>query len=465
MLQQLSYQDQAPYEPQAEQFLTPEYFYDVIKRRLLYFIIPFVLIFAIGAVVTAMLPATYVSEGKMLIESQEIPTNLVQPTVSTFADERVALLQQRIMVRDKLLAIANKYKLPELAQSDLFFGRWLPQMSATDIVEMMRARTQIIPLANELQPGQRRFIAFTVSFENERPQIAVQVANELTTIILNEDVRARTSSASETTRFLDREEKRLQTELDSLEIKIADAKNREVRAPMSAAGAAGAATTPENQLIMLRTELAMKAATYSDTHPDMKALKVRIATLDKLLGKKTNDATSKTNVATGNANDATGKANDTPVDAGIDALERQRISTRKDLDGISQKLAVARLGESLERGQHSERLSVIEQPTLPQKPARPNRPKILAIVFAMAIAAGGGLVFALEMFDGTIRRNADIAKLIDGHLIVSIPYISTKAETRRQKSRKITLAFGSSMVVVLLGLGAAIYLLRKFGLF
>jgi uncharacterized protein involved in exopolysaccharide biosynthesis len=448
MLQQLSYQDQAPYEPQAEQFLTPEYFYDVIKRRSLYFIIPFVVIFAIGAVVTAMLPATYVSEGKMLIESQEIPTNLVQPTVSTFADERVALLQQRIMVRDKLLAIANKYKLSELAQSDLFLGRWRPQMSATDIVDMMRARTQILPLANELQPGQRRFIAFTVSFENERPQIAMQVANELTTIILNEDVRARTSSASETTRFLEREEKRLQTELDSLEIKIADAKNREARAPMSAAGAA---TTPENQLILLRTELAMKAATYSDTHPDMKALKERIATLDKLLGKKTNDATS--------------KANDTPADVGNDALERQRISTKNDLEGISQKLAVARLGESLERGQHSERLGVIEQPTLPQKPTRPNRPKILALVFAFAIAAGGGLVFAFEMFDGTIRRNADVAKLVDSHLIVSIPYISTKAEALRQKTRKITLAIGSLVIVVLFGLAAAIYLLRKFGLF
>jgi uncharacterized protein involved in exopolysaccharide biosynthesis len=451
MLQPLSYQDQAPYEQQAEHFLAPEYLYDVIKRRMLYFIIPFVLIFAIGAVVTAMLPATYVSEGKMLIESQEIPPNLVQPTVSTLADERVALLQQRIMVRDKLLMIANKYQLAELAKSDRFLGRWRPQMSATDIVDMMRERTQIQPLANESQPGQRRFIAFTVSFENERPQVAMQVANELATIILNEDVRARTSSASETTRFLEREEKRLQTELDSLEIKIADAKSREAQAPVSAASAA------ETQLVMLRNELVMKAAAYSDTHPDVKALKEKIAAFEKLIG-KANNTTSK-------ANNTTSKVDNTIAEVGIDALERQRISAKMDLAGISQKLAVARLGESLERGQHSERLSVIEQPTLPQKPIRPNRPKILAVVFAMAIAAGGGLVLALEMFDGTIRRNADLAKLVDSQLIVSIPYISTKAEALRQKSRKIMLAIGSSVIVVLVGLGAAIYLLRMFGLF
>ena len=210
--------------------MTPEYFYDVVKRRWLYFVIPFVLIFAVGAVITALLPATYVSEGKMLIESQEIPTDLVQPTVSTVADERVALLQQRIMVRDKLLAIADKYKLAELATKDRFLGRWRPQMSATDIVDMMRERTQISPVKNEMpaRPGQRQFIAFTVSFENERPEVARQVANELVTTILDEDVRARTNSALETTRFLERESQRLNTELNSLELKIADAKSREI---------------------------------------------------------------------------------------------------------------------------------------------------------------------------------------------------------------------------------------------
>src|SRR5664280_601737 len=265
MLQKLPYQDQAPPEEQADNFLTPEYFYDVIKRRALYFVIPFALIFAIGGAITALLPATYVSEGKMLIESQEIPTELVQPTVSSLADERVALLQQRIMVRDKLLAIADKYKLSEFAKNDLFLGRWRPQMTATDIVDMMRERTLIIPLRSEMaaRPDQRQFIAFTVSFENERPEIARQVANELVTTILNEDVRARTNSALETTRFLEREAKRLETELATVEtkiteFKIANAKNLETRAPIGPAGSI------ENQLTMLKAELVIKTATYSD---------------------------------------------------------------------------------------------------------------------------------------------------------------------------------------------------------
>ena len=440
MLQQLSHQDHSSSEyashEQDAQLLAPEYIFGVVKRRYLYFVIPFLLIFAIGAVVTVLLPAVYVSEGKMLIESQEIPSDLVQPTVSTLADERVQLLQQRIMVRDKLLAIANKYQLPELAKRDLFLGRWRPQMSATDIVDMMRERTQIKPLKTEMaaRPGQRQFIAFTVGFENERPQVAAQVANELMTIILDEDVRARTGSALETTRFLEREVKRLDGELNSVEGKINEAKSHEARAPSAAAGAA------DSQLIALRTELLLKAATYSENHPDMKAIKEKIASLDKLLGKPSDGTT----IAT-------------------DALERQKEALKKNLEDISKKLSAARLGENLERGQHSERLSVLEQPTLPQKPVRPNRPKILAAVFAMALAAAGGLVFALETFDGTIRGVADIAKLIDSHLIAPIPYITTKSEVVRQKARRIKIAIGGSVVAVLGGLGAVIYLLQ-FGL-
>ena len=442
MLQQLSQQDQGSYEQPTDQFLTPEYFYDIVKRRSLYFVIPFVLVFGVGAVITALLPATYVSEGKMLIESQEIPSDLVQPTVSTVAAERVALLQQRIMVRDKLLAIAAKYQLAELAKRERFFDRWRPQLSSTDIVDMMRQRTQIAPVKNDMpvRPGERQFIAFTVSFESERPEVARQVANELITTILDEDVRARTSSALETTRFLERESTRLDSELNSLEMKIADAKTHEIRGTHNSNVSSG--ITPESQLAALRSELVLKSAIYSDSHPDIKALKLRIAALEKSLG----------------------TANGKPTEVNVDALERQRDSIKENLESISKKLAAARLGENLERGQHSERLSVIEQPTLPLKSERPNRPKILAVVFAMAMAAGGGLVFLLEMLDGTIRRNADLAKLIDSQLIVSIPFITTKADLYRQKVRRIVVAVGCSVGVVLAGVVAAIYLMPKFGL-
>ena len=119
----------------------------------------------------------------------------------------------------------------------------------------------------------------------------------------------------------------------------------------------------------------------------------------------------------------------------LDTLETQKTSIIEELNKATQKLSAARLGENLEKGQHSERLEVIEQPTMPQKPVSPNRPKIFAAVVALALMAGGGLVFAAEMLNQSIRRSADLFSLIDRQLVVSIPYISTREEMQRKKKK------------------------------
>jgi len=116
-------------------------------------------------------------------------------------------------------------------------------------------------------------------------------------------------------------------------------------------------------------------------------------------------------------------------------------------------LSAARMGENLEKGQHSERLEVIEQPTTPQTPVSPNRPKIFGVVVALALMAGGGMVAAAEMLNQSIRRSADLFSLIDRQLVVSIPYISTHAEMRRKTKKtkqSIGLAVGLTMVGLLL---------------
>ena len=64
-------------------------------------------------------------------------------------------------------------------------------------------------------------IVFSVGFEYSDAAVAAQVANELMTRILNEDLRDRTSRATDTTKFLAREVQRLQAENATLDAKIA----------------------------------------------------------------------------------------------------------------------------------------------------------------------------------------------------------------------------------------------------
>jgi hypothetical protein len=178
--------------------------------------------------------------------------------------------------------------------------------------------------------------------------------------------------------------------------------------------------------------LLQKSASYSESHPDMKAIKQKLAALEKLVAPVAENG------------------------IGLEALQRTQEAIQKELQSNSQKLSAARLGESLERGQQSEKLEVIEQPGLPQKPIRPKREKLLAMVLAFAAAAGGGLVFLLEAMDTTLRRAVDIHRVVDANLVVALPYILTKAEMAAGKRRVRGLAALLLFVLVVLA-GAGFY--------
>ncbi len=72
---------------------------------------------------------------------------------------------------------------------------------------------------------------------------------------------------------------------------------------------------------------------------------------------------------------------------------------------------------------------------------------------------GLGIVVAAELFDGSIRGRHELSGVVASQLIVSIPYIETRADTIRKRWRVM---FGAVSVIILLvvlgGLAAAIVL-------
>jgi len=58
--------------------------------------------FDMSIVLAVALPSVYRSIATILIEEQEIPTDLVRSTVTTFADQRIQVITQRIMTRANL---------------------------------------------------------------------------------------------------------------------------------------------------------------------------------------------------------------------------------------------------------------------------------------------------------------------------------------------------------------------------
>jgi uncharacterized protein involved in exopolysaccharide biosynthesis len=98
MLQKLDYEEDFHASQEDRSYLLqPSFYWALLKRRWAYFFIPFIVIACSGLGAALLWPATYASEGKILVQAQQIPTELVRPTVTSAAQERIQVIEQRTM--------------------------------------------------------------------------------------------------------------------------------------------------------------------------------------------------------------------------------------------------------------------------------------------------------------------------------------------------------------------------------
>ena len=184
-------------------------------RRKFYILIPFIVVLFITIITVLSLPRIYQSSGTILIESQQIPSELVQSMVTSFADERIQIIQQRIMAGDQLFAIINKFNL---------YSEDVNKMPRSAILNDIRNRISIVLESANLrnqQRGSSAVISFTVAFQHSDPVVAQKVTNELVTLFLDENIKTRTARAEETTEFLKKESARLGAKIAVMEGEIA----------------------------------------------------------------------------------------------------------------------------------------------------------------------------------------------------------------------------------------------------
>ncbi|MCI0749999.1 MAG: hypothetical protein L0Y32_05600 [Nevskiales bacterium] len=174
-------------------------------------------ILTLSLLVSAVWPPVYTSTATILIEEQDIPSDLVRSMITTYAWQRIQTISQRVMTRDTLLGVIDKYGL----YADLR-GR----KTSEDILSKMRADTRLAPIsADVIDPRSGRpteaTIAFTLTYESTRADLAQRVASELTSLYLSENLKSRTERADEAFNFLRDEASRLSTEIAELETRLA----------------------------------------------------------------------------------------------------------------------------------------------------------------------------------------------------------------------------------------------------
>ncbi|TCT21504.1 Wzz/FepE/Etk N-terminal domain-containing protein [Thiobaca trueperi] len=243
-----------------EQFQTLEDYLAILKRRKWQLIVPAVLLSILALLAALLIPPMYRSSATILIERQEIPSELVQTTVTGFADQRIQVISQRVMTTSNLSGLIERYDLYQDIRR---------KESINMAVEEMRKRIKLNMIsADVLDPRsgrpQEATIAFSLSFEDGSPTLAQKITSDLVSLFLNENLEQRTAAANEATVFLQTEADRLGQEIGTLEARLAAFKEQ------------NSDNLPElaaiNREQMLRTEERLRDNTQSTRTLEQQAL-------------------------------------------------------------------------------------------------------------------------------------------------------------------------------------------------
>lgn len=197
----------------------------VLRRRKWSILVPFAGVSGIVILVALLLPPTYRSSSTILIEQQDIPADFVKATVSTYAEQQIQIINQRIMSTARLLEVINRFGLYQDLRA---------RKSAEEIVGRMRDDIELRPVSVDVvDPKTGRpataTIAFTLSFEGERgPEKVCRVANVLASLFLEENAVTRERQAGEVSRFLESELAKVKAGLARIDANVAAFKETHV---------------------------------------------------------------------------------------------------------------------------------------------------------------------------------------------------------------------------------------------
>jgi succinoglycan biosynthesis transport protein ExoP len=530
-------------------FLSWEDYWAIAVRRRWWIILSVFMVWGMVWGLSWLLPSTYQSEALILLEQQKVPDQFVVPNVSASLQDRIQSISQQVLSRTRLQATIDRFHLYSRN------SRLNILHKSRDPVELMRDDITIELVRAPGHPGE--FTAFKMRYSTESPGVAQQVNIELTSLFVKENVEAQQQLSEDTTSFLENQLDDARVKMEKQEAKVAafkakhlgelpsqlesnvqilvgiqaqllstaqalDAARRQnlymesllqqnqSRASLDSGSSAsgdvtGDSTTTtsastDKDLPGLRLRLRDLQARYTESHPDVVALKDKIAKAEKL--KKSVDdeiiGSLKTSKITNSADPATNdeleptaspsmmqlqsqlranqmeienyqqherdlesqassyraRLNMTPeTEQELTDISRGYEESKSNYNSLMQKQMQSQLATSLEEHQKGEQFRIVDPPSLPNKPSTPNHFKVSLVGLAMGIALGLGIATLLEFTDVRVRKEKDLVGIVPVSVLVGIPHLSTPGETRSRVLRRRTELGAATAMVILIVLG------------
>lgn len=245
----------------------------------------------------------------------------------------------------------------------------------------------------------------------------------------------------------------IQKQLTDLEFPVTSAQaERSQQQGRSPSASARSGNIQEPQLYELKNQLADLRTKYTDKHPDIIRIKKKIQEMESNqdLDFRNNPRYRELNAQIEAVNleikrlqedEARLKGEIDKYRARIErtaqreqdmaSLTREYQTTKEAYESLLKKSQEAAQAENLERRQKGEQFRVIDAATIPEKPVKPNRERVLLMGLLLGLGAGLGLAFVREQIDRTFHDPEDVEVTFGIKTIASIPRIVEKIETEK----------------------------------
>lgn len=366
----------------------------------------------------------------------------------TDVTRRVQGIEQRIMSRDALLALGERY--------GLFEGTAL---SSTERVGLMRESFSISSIAAAQQGFARdgSLSALIISAANDDPQRAADIANELANAIVQQSIDERQDTAQQALDFFLAEEARLESAINTLENEnAAFLSENEAFLPAAVAARRDEQGRLSDSLLELNQEISALQAELAtlDTNSRRAVTQRRIEQINDLTGRLREQSTLITN-RIAEIQEILLRAPE--IEQQILATERRMEQLQSQLSSAAASRRDAELGARIEVDQQAERFELLESALVPEFPVSRSRKVVALMGLIGGLFVGIVLAYALEWFNPVMRTSQRMERDLDLRPVVSIPYTMSLAEQRRRQ-RIWMLGIG----VLIAGLVAVAFLMGLF---
>lgn len=478
-----------------------KFYWKIMQRRLPAMATLFLIVAALALALAVRLPTVYQTSAELLVESAQIEALNGQSNDS--AGQQLEIIQQRLMTRANLIDIANRFKVFG-AQARLSPDMTVQQMRQNTVIRRLGGKDRATLMTLSFEGASPQIVASVVNqyvtlvleenarfntgrakstlafFQQEVQRLSVELDTQSNRILefkngnanaLPDGMEYRLNRQS----LLQERLARLEREVDTMRSQRASiVKAFETTGRLQAAPQA-TLSPQEQQLASLRNELANALAIYSETNPRVLALKARIAQQETaLLGQRSGASPSEQDDTQQSLYDITLTQLDTTIAAAqneidnatteleelrvanartsgnaisLEALERTHDNIQSQYNAAISRLNAARMEERVIASARGQRITVIEQASVPNAPASPNRMMIAAGGIGGGLALAFGLFLLLEVINRTVRRPSEITSRLGITPLATIPYMESNRDKFARRSLLVA-AFLTVLVII-----------------